>query len=87
MFGQSVDTCMLLTVVNESDLHYQSRRGIIKENVKYFYCLAVALHFIVYFVEINMLHYRNSETSNAFGINIASFTTNNMCQPFQSCKS
>jgi len=49
MFGQSVVTCVLLTVVNEPNLHYQSRRGINKKNVKYCYCLAVALHFMVCF--------------------------------------
>ena len=49
MFGQSVVICMLLTVVNRPDPHYQNRRGINKENVRYCYCLAVALHFMVCF--------------------------------------
>jgi hypothetical protein len=70
---------MLLTVVNEPELHYQSRRGINKENVKYCYCLAVALHFMVWFGYITMLDYRKSETSSAVDINIASLTTKSSC--------
>jgi hypothetical protein len=47
MFGQFVDTCMLLAVVNK--LYYQNRRGINKEHIKYCFCLAVALHFMACF--------------------------------------
>jgi hypothetical protein len=44
-----VDPCILLTVINERELHCESRKGINKTKIKYCYWLAVVLHFMVCF--------------------------------------